>query len=312
MLRPTQKYYLDTIPFASRGRVLALGMFDGIHIGHLDIIRMAVRLAKTSGIPSCVQTFTGLNKNNAGLLYTVDERISILEQLGVDEVLVLNYPEVCDIRPEDYCRDIMKMRLGARALIMGFDYTFGSGGSGDVKMLESFAKEEKIGIRVISERRLDESPRKVSTTWMREALSEGNVALAREMCAGRPYFYSGYVAHGKRLGISLGFPTANILIPEEKFTVRRGVYAVRVTLGSRILSGVANVGRRPTVEHAETDVVETYIFDFDEDIYGAPMKVELLEFLRPEAAFRDVTELARAVEENKKQALEYFSKNSFI
>ena len=101
-------------------------MFDGIHIGHLDIIRMAVRLAKTSGIPSCVQTFTGLNKNNAGLLYTVDERISILEQLGVDEVLVLNYPEVCDIRPEDYCRDIMKMRLGARALIMGFDYTFGS------------------------------------------------------------------------------------------------------------------------------------------------------------------------------------------
>ena len=129
---------------------------------------------------------------------------------------------------------------------------------------------------------------------------------------GRYYFYSGTVAHGKQLGRQLGFPTANIVIPEEKFVVRRGVYVSRVTLGGRILYGVSNVGRRPTVESSENDVIETFIFDFDEDIYGAKIKTEILSFLRPEQPFSGKEELAARVAADKEEARAFLRQNGFI
>ncbi|MBO4450174.1 MAG: riboflavin biosynthesis protein RibF [Clostridiales bacterium] len=307
MIKCCSRYSLDNLPFIPGGRVMALGMFDGLHQGHVDIIKSAVRLAENTGLLACVQTFRNFGKNGEErLLYTMDERIRMLEALGVDEMLVLNFPQVKDMSPEEYCEEILKTRSGAAALFIGHDYRFGKGASGDAAMLKEFASREKISLRVISDRMLEDTDRRISTTWLREALSEGDVELASRLCGGRPYSYSGRVCHGKQAGRSMGFPTANLEIPEDKFVVRRGVYCARVTLGNRTLYGVTNVGRRPTVEDAVNDVAETFIFDFDEDIYGATIKVELMKFLRPEQPFSGVEELTRAVEENKAQARSFF------
>lgn len=309
MIKVCSRYGLDDLPFIPGGRVMALGMFDGFHQGHTDIIKSAVRLAERSGLLTCVQTFRDLEKNGDGrLIYTMEERVKMLEELGVDEMLVLNFPQVKDLSPEEYCEQILKMRTGAAALFIGHDYRFGKDAAGDEYMLKSFAAENQISLRVISDRILDGTDRRISTTWLREALSEGDCELASRLCEGRYFFYTGRVAHGKQAGRNMGFPTVNLEIPEDKFVVRRGVYCSRITLGNRVLYGVTNIGRRPTVEDAVNDVAETFIFDFDEDIYGASIKVELLKFLRPEKAFSGVDELIKAVEENKSQARDFISK----
>ena len=308
MIKVCSKYGLNDLPFIPGGRVMALGMFDGLHQGHLDIIKSAVRLAENTGLKTCVQTFRNLGKNGDDrLLYTMEERLKMLEELGVDEMLVLNFPQVKDMSPAEYCEQVLKMRAGAAALFIGHDYRFGKGAMGDASLLKEFASKEKISLRVISDRILEGTDRRISTTWLREALADGDVELASRLCGGRFYSYSGRVCHGKQAGRQMGFPTANLEIPEDKFVVRRGVYCARVTLGNRTLYGVTNVGRRPTVEDAVNDVAETFIFDFDEDIYGASIKVELMKFLRPEQPFSGVEELTRAVEENKAQARAFFA-----
>lgn len=307
MIKVCSKYNLDDLPFIPGGRVMALGMFDGLHQGHTDIIKAAVRLAENTGLKTCVQTFRNLGKNGDDrLLYTMEERLKMLEELGVDEMLVLNFPQVRDMSPEEYCTQILYARAGAAALFAGHDYRFGKGASGDVSFLKEYSKDHQMSLRVIADRILEGTDRKISTSWLREALSEGDVELASKLCGGRFYSYSGRVCHGKQTGRQMGFPTANLEIPDDKFVVRRGVYCSRVTLGNRTLYGVTNVGRRPTVEDAVNDVAETFIFDFDEDIYGAVIKVELMKFLRPEQPFSGVEELTRAVEENKAQARAFF------
>lgn len=313
MIKVCSRYGLDNLPFIPGGRVMALGMFDGFHAGHTDIIKGAVRLAGHSGLLTCVQTFRNLSKSGDDrLIYTMEERVRILESLGVDEMLVLNFPQVRDMSPSEYCEQILKTRAGAAAMFIGHDYRFGKGASGDEVFLKGFAAGNNINLRVISDRILEGTDRRISTTWLREALSEGDCVLAAKLCEGRHFFYSGRVSHGKQAGRQMGFPTANLEIPEDKFVVRRGVYCSRITLGNRVLYGVTNVGRRPTVEDAVNDVAETFIFDFDEDIYGASIKVELMKFLRPEQEFGSVEELRKAVEENKAQARDYFLKEDGI
>lgn len=307
MIKVCSRFGLEDLPFNPGGRVMALGMFDGFHQGHLDIIRSAVRLAENQGVLTCVQTFRNLGKNgDERLLYTMEERLKMLEELGVDEMLVLNFPQVKDMSPEEYCDQILNMRAGAAALFIGHDYRFGKDAAGDELFLKRFASENRMSLRVISDRVLEGTDKRISTTWLRQALSEGDVELASKMCEGRCYYYTGRVVHGKHAGTDMGFPTVNLEIPEDKFVVRRGVYCSRITLGNRVLYGVTNVGRRPTVEDALNDVVETFIFDFDEDIYGAVIKVELMKFLRSEQPFGSVSELMKAVDENKSQARSFF------
>lgn len=305
MIKVCNTYSLNDLPLGTKGRVIALGMFDGLHLGHLDIIRKAVSVAERDGFTSTVQTFKNLFKQDSKTLYTAEERLNLVSRTGADELLVLDFNEVKDMEPEDYLRNVLLYRCIADTLIMGEDYRFGKGAKGDVAMIKEFAKENDIHVIVVKDHLLEGTDKKISTTWLRDALSEGNVDLARDLCGGRNYIYSGKCVQGKRLGRQLGFPTANVIVPEDKFVVRRGVYISRVRLGQRTLYGVTNIGRRPTVEDAVNDVVETYIFDFDEDIYGAKLEVELMHFLRPESKMTSKEELINAVNLNKEQALEY-------
>ena len=305
MIKVCNTYGLNDLPLGTKGRVIALGMFDGLHSGHMDIIKKAVMTAERDGLTSTVQTFRNLFKHDSRSLYTSEERSDLISRTGADEILVLDFDEVKDMEPEDYLRNVLLYRCIADTLIMGEDYRFGKGARGDVAMIKAFAGENDIRVIVVKDHLHEGTGRKISTTWLREALTEGDADLARELCGGRNYFYSGRCVQGKQLGRTMGFPTANIIVPEDKFVVKRGVYVSRVRLGQRILYGVTNIGRRPTLEDAVNDVAETYIFDFDEDIYGAKLEIELLHFLRPESKMTSKEELINAVNLNKKQALEY-------
>ncbi len=296
-------HYPDTLPFRPESRVVALGLFDGMHLGHMEIMKRTIKLAKAAGLTPMVQTFTGLNKTDDGLLYTYRERCDLIASTGIHDVLVLSFEDVKDMAPELFFDDMLRIRAGAACVVAGDDYTFGAKGAGTPEFLKKLGKERDIGVKIVPE--LDLDGRRISTTRMRESLAEGDVAEVARLCGGRPYFYSGRVIKGKQEGRKMGFPTANLSV--DKFCVRRGVYASRITIGHNTFYGVTNIGRRPTIENdAPTDVVETNIFDFDEDIYGVMIKVELLEFIRPEKSFSGREELIQNVEQNKAEAMKFF------
>ena len=162
----TIRYSLDTLPFKPRGRVVALGLFDGVHKGHLAIIRDAVRKAAAEGLTSCVQTFINIPKSDGGELTTPEERLAILSGLGVDELLVLDYNEVCGMAPGDFVADCLLVRMGAAAVVVGDDYRFGCGASGDVAILKSLCTPLAIDVHVHDA--LVTDGRKISSTWLRE------------------------------------------------------------------------------------------------------------------------------------------------
>ena len=313
MLKGTSKVYPDTIPFEPFGRVVALGFFDGIHIGHLEIIRKAVKVAKMENMPCLVQTFNSFPKGDGRLLTTIDERLEILSELGVDELLVINFTdEFKNTSPEGFCNETIKTLINAKAILVGDDYSYGKLASGNVDTLREFGEENDIAVKVIKAKTLPGGDRRVSSSWMRESLTNGDVKTYSELTGGRFFSYSGNVIRGKELGRELGFPTANVVIPDNKFLVKRGVYVSRVTIGNQVFGGVTNIGLRPTVEDSNVDLSETYIFDFNEDIYGAKIKVELLDFLRPETKFSSRDELIAAVEANKVQAKTYLLESGII
>ena len=297
----TIRHTTDDLPFQPRGRAVALGLFDGVHEGHVSIIKAMVRHAAANSLKSCVQTFINMPKSAGTSLTTTEEKLEILTKLGVDEMLVLDYNAVKDIAAEEFISDYILIRMGADAVYAGEDYRFGKGASGDVELMKTVCGGYGISVNICPE--LTRDGRIVSSSWLRELLAAGAPDKYAELCGGRFFSYRGIVVKGKQMGRLLGFPTANIVIPEDKFTARRGVYASRIRLGSRLLYGVTNIGLRPTLENNATqDICETYIFDFDEDIYGAEIRVELVKFLRDETLFAGTEELKAAVEENKRQA----------
>ena len=305
--------YLDTLPYLHKGRAVALGFFDGIHMGHQQIIRQTVKTAALEGLTSTVMTFINFNKTDNGVLTTLEEKRELLSALGVEELLVLDFAQVKDMPAEDFLNEIILMKLSARAILAGTDYRFGKMASGDAELLKKFGLEKGIEVSIFEDKLYGSESRRLSSTWLREAAGEGDVELYAKLCGGKCFSYSGMVVHGRQLGRQLGFPTANLLIPEDKFKVRRGVYVSCVHLGSKKLYGVTNVGLRPTVNESEdAETAETFIFDFDEDIYGARIKVELLSFVRPECRFSSTDELAAQVEQDKQTAKTWLTKNGKI
>lgn len=312
MIEKTVKVYLDTLPFEISGRAVALGLFDGVHEGHAQIIRKTVKTAKQNGMKSSVMTFSGSVKGQSKSITTLEERLEILSEFGVDEMVVLDFDRIKDMESKDFLFNILKINLNAKALFAGKDFRFGKGAKGDVDELKAFGKEYDVAVKIFEDKLYEDTNRRISSSWIREALEEGQVELAMGLMGGRPFSYSGIVTKGRQLGRTLGFPTANIEIPEEKITARRGVYASLTHIGNNVYPSVTNVGRRPTVDDKAADNAETYIFDFDEDIYGARIKVDLLSFTRPEMKFGDIEALAAQVASDKLEAKTYHSKSGIM
>ena len=274
-------------------RVIALGFFDGVHLGHAALLNKARQEADRLGCKAAALTFDHhpdevIFGRKTPLLNTLPEREQLMKgRFDMDEVLTLPFDAAMMQMPwEQFAEDVLCERFEAQAVVCGHDFTFGHKGEGNAQKLQAFFG---ANCHVIEAVELEGEI--VSSTRIRELLQEGEIEQANKML-GRPHFLEGAVIHGKHLGRKIGIPTANMLLPEETVIPCFGVYASRVN-GT---PAVTNIGIRPTLEDGETPTVESRLLDFSGDLYGKTIKVELLHYLRPEKKFSSVEELKEQIQ----------------
>lgn len=275
-------------------RIIALGFFDGVHRGHGALLRCARAMADQVGCTAACLTFDrhpgDLLGQPAPLINTSAERAWLMQRLyGINEVLVLPFtPTLLHTPWQDFAARLLT-EYQAAGLVCGADYRFGDRAEGTAERLHAFAAEHGIECRIVPPVLQDGAP--ISSTRIRVSLEAGLLDEANDLL-GHPHLLTGVVEHGKHVGSQLGFPTANLPVAPGVLAPCHGVYAARVTLpdGSRRMA-VTNIGLRPTLEQTDRVNVESWIQDYDGDLYGRPLRVELLEFLRPEMQFASVEAL---------------------
>ncbi|MDQ0337308.1 riboflavin kinase/FMN adenylyltransferase [Caldalkalibacillus uzonensis] len=275
---------------------VALGNFDGVHLGHQAVIRQAVRRADEQGICSAVMTFYPHPKEVLGLvkmpayLTPLPDKLDVLAGLGLDAAYVVQFtPALSMLSPAQFIEQYI-VGLNIKQVVTGFDFHFGHKGAGDIHTLERWSGEQAdFAVDVVPKVKQDEQ--KISSSLIRSLLNEGDVAQVRALL-GRSYHIAGKVVHGDKRGRTIGFPTAN-LEPLYPYVIPRyGVYAVYATCGQERYPGVANVGRKPTFQQAEAQIsIEVYLFGFNGDLYGETLTVEFIDFLRPERKFESASAL---------------------
>lgn len=287
----------DAQQFHTVGTSIALGKFDGIHIGHQLLIDGLLE-EKKKGRQALVFTFG----DNPGVvltggfhkyIYTSWEKEWYFSRLGVD--VLLEYPftkEFAGISPEDFVEQCLVKQLGVRSIYVGEGFRFGKGRQGNVALLEMLG--EQFGFEVYAVPKKTLHGKMVSSTTIRDLL-ESHFGAANEML-GNPYFILGPVQHGKHLGHTIGFPTINQRIPKEKVIPPYGVYASRVCIDGQYYEAISNLGCKPTVDGAHQVGLETHILDYNGNLYGRELCTELLYFIRPEERFHSIQELKEQIE----------------
>ena len=295
----------------ARPTVLTLGVFDGLHLGHQLIVRTVVERARAVSAVPTVVTFDPhpravLHPESAPpLLQTFDQKIEALGVLGVEQTIVVRFTEeFARVRAEEFLRDVVGERLQAREVYLGRGFAFGHRREGDIELLRRVS--ERLGFHAdeVAEVRL--RGRRISSSRIRELLSEGRVNLARRML-GRPYGVEGRVVRGAERGRTLGFPTAN-LRPENRVIPRGGVYVTATLIEGRWRRSVTNVGTRPTFERDAEASVETYVMDWAGDLYGDVVRVRFLHRLRDERKFASLDELKTQIARDTRRAARYFER----
>ncbi len=295
-----------------RGCVLTVGNFDGVHLGHQAIVEQLVSRAREAGVPALLMTFEPQPQEFfAGArvrarLTRLREKVHALARLPLDRILVVRFDRAfSNLTPDAFIGDLLVRRLGIREIVVGDDFRFGRGGQGDFAQL--VAAGERLSFDVVRRDTVRRDGRRVSSSWVRELLTEGRLAQAAALL-GRPYSMLGRVAQGDRLGRSIGFPTANIPL-HRRISPVSGVFAVRVAgLAPQPLPGMANVGMRPTVSGTERRL-EVHLFGFDRDVYGRHVEVEFLHKLRDEVRFGSLDALRVQLERDAAKAKEMLSRD---
>lgn len=276
----------DAVPEPLRGGVVALGNFDGFHRGHQAVVGCALAQARAEGRPTLVATF---DPHPARLfrpdvppfaLTRIDQRLDLFEGFGIDATVVLPFDRALAAETaQGFCANWLQHRIGAHAVVSGNDFTFGVRRSGDVAALRDFGRSHGFDAQVVEP--IADAGGTISSSRIRALLQGGDPASAAALLT-RPFTISGVVEHGAKLGRTLGFPTANIDLGPY-LRPAYGVYAVRVRRASgAVHDGVANLGVRPMIEPPK-ELLEAWLFDFDGDLYGETLEVELVAYLRPEA-----------------------------
>ncbi|GIK21612.1 MAG: riboflavin biosynthesis protein [Ignavibacteriota bacterium] len=297
----------------NKNTVLTLGTFDGIHPGHLKIIDRLVSCSKEKGCRSVVITFyphprTILgNDNSVKMLTTQDEKIELLEKLGVENLLIINFTkEFASLSAEDFIYDYLINGIGLTEIVLGHDHHFGKGRRGNAELLQKIADKEGFIVTKAEAFMIDGEA--VSSTKIRNAIAEGDIIRANRLL-GRNYEFSGIVVGGDKRGRELGFPTANIkLSSQEKLLPASGVYAVKVMVENERHTGLLSIGKRPTFYNQGELVSEVYIYDFNREIYGAKVTTELVERLRGEVKFNSAEELINQMNTDKENGNKIFNK----
>lgn len=290
-------------------KILTIGTFDGVHIGHQKILKHIVALAQKEGlVPTVLTLFPHprmvLQKDdNIKLLNTIDERIQLLKNIGIERVIVKEFTkEFANLSAKDYVEQILVKELNTKQIVIGYDHHFGKNRSANIDDLKIFAKEFNFKVEEISAQEIEDVT--VSSTKIRKALDNGNIEVANAYLDYN-YFISGEVVKGKGIGRTLDYPTANIRIKESyKLIPRDGVYVVKSVIDNTTVFGMMNIGTNPTVS-GKARSIEVHFFDFDKDIYGNVLKIEFLHWLRSEQKFENLDALKKQLSNDMTNALEH-------
>ena len=288
----------------NRGSSVALGMFDGVHIGHRRIILAAKNKSTELGIPTSVLLFSK-SPHGAAELLPLSDRLCELEKLGVNFAYVYDFDEIRSKTPLEFVRDELCEKVNAKAAFAGYNYRFGAKAIGDSNMLIELCKE--YGIECGVSERVEALGDAVSFTRIRKLLESGDVESANQLLD-FPYYLRAEVLHGKELGRKLGLPTINQSFGEARVSMARGIYYTKTTIDGKTYFSVSNIGTRPTVENTEKVNLETHILDFGGDAYGKIAKVEFFGRGRGEKHFDSVDELRAEIELDCARARDYFNK----
>ena len=288
--------------------VFSLGFFDGVHLGHQALLSECVRLAEQMGAQTAVITFEKhpqslFHADVPPLLTTLADRIRLLGRYGMEEVIAYPVTEsVMGMHWEDFLRELLDR--GAAGFVCGDDFRFGSRGAGNARTLRAFCQERNLPCVIVPEQTLEGV--RISSSYIRRQIETGDMATAVRYL-GHGHMLTGTVVTGRKLGHKLGFPTANIELPEGVIVPRHGDYACRAFVGEKSYMAVCNVGSRPTV-HGHQVRTETWLLDFSGDLYGQRVTLEFLRFLRPEQRFESLEILRQAVLMDAENTRRFFEK----
>lgn len=296
---------LDSIN-TDRECAIALGLFDGLHKAHRAVIASALN----SGLVPAVFTFTmngthPASKKGFVPLMTTEERVHGIENLGVELLLMPDFSEFANLSAQEFVEDILFSRMKAKVLCCGYDFRFGKGNSGDVSLLKELCDKHGAKLEVVD--CVSENGKAISSSAVRTALIEGDMQTYFDMCE-RFFSIESTVVHGNRIGRTLNFPTVNQPLDTGCLAPRFGVYASRTNIGGKLYPSITNIGTKPTVSNENLVLAETHIFDFDRDLYGEKITVELVNFIRPEQKFSSTDELKIAIECDIKTVKNSFKK----
>ena len=286
--------------------IITIGTFDGVHLGHQEIFNVLINKSKNNRCRSFVITFEPHPRmviqpnSDLKLLTTFDEKVKILEEMGIDNLLVIPFTkEFSQLTSEEFFRQYILDGIGIKKMVIGYDHHFGKGRDGDEQKIRELGALNNFEVQKTEAVTIIETV--VSSSKIRHALSEGEVKTAAQML-GRDYSFAGKVVVGDKRGRELGFPTANIQLENElKQIPKNGVYAVKVFLEERIFNGVMNIGLRPTFKDTKIVLSEVHILNFNEDIYGKRISVEFIDRIRDEKKFGSKEELIKQIEIDKQK-----------
>ena len=280
--------------------VVTIGNFDGLHRGHQVLIKKAVEYAKSNNISSVVFTFKNhpvnyFKPNSIKNIITNDDKVRILESMGVDYIINIPFDEyMTKISGFDFVKGILLDTLGAKKIIVGYDFAFARNKEGNIKLLQELSSKYGFDLEVVNPITLDNI--RISSTYIRDLILNGNIENVYKYL-GRNYKLSGEVIHAKKLGRTIGFPTANISINKDMVIPKVGIYATKVYVNGQTYYGATNVGYNPTV-NGEGLSIETNILEFNEDIYGKVITIEFLERIRDEKKFNGIEELKKQLQKD--------------
>ncbi len=294
---------------------LALGYFDGVHKGHQKVIIKAKEIAEETGMKSAVMTFhphplVVLRKQKEiDYLTPLEEKIKLIEQLDVDLLFIVEFTEeFAALSPQQFVDEYI-INFHVKHVVAGFDFTYGHLGKGTMNTLPEHSREQFSCTTV--EKQTDHD-RKISSSLIREAIKNGDIIYANKLL-GRPHSVSGTVVHGDKRGRTIGFPTANVDVPDMYLIPPTGVYAVSLTVKGKEYKGVCNIGFKPTFnkEKELKPSIEVHIFDFNQDIYGEKVSVSWYKRIRSEQKFHNVDELVAQISKDKNDALQFFAEKMY-
>ncbi|HPW66514.1 MAG TPA: bifunctional riboflavin kinase/FAD synthetase [Salinivirgaceae bacterium] len=289
---------------------VSVGAFDGVHIGHVSVLNYLFELAQRSNLPSVVLTFKNhpqlffKMRTDFRLLTTLDEKIELIkEKTNVDAIVQIPFDaNISTLKYNDFVDKILKTRLRAEKIVMGYNHRFGVGGEGTFEKVKAFAEKKSIEVYNAPELYPGEH---LSSSRIRKLLFEGNVSHSAKLL-GYNYGFTANVIYGQQLGRKIGFPTVNLQpLSIDKLLPLQGVYIVKILIGNQIKHGILNYGVRPTINNISQPTIEVHIFDFSDVLYDKTIRVEFLERLRSEMKFNSIDELRSQIKRDKEKAENY-------